>query len=278
MLATATVGAAGCTILQQGWIAMTGMGDDPSPVTENTALKPISAPRTAIQVEIVFVERPDGDPLLGDILWKDLDQVGAVDLAIREGLKRNGLRIGIASSSPPRTLQQLLGLATEIPDADGDEGKRLVGRRVSLVSGSETEIQASPIFDRCAVTSWNGEASAEKTYENARCVFRLRAHKVQDGWAKLELTPEIHYGENRLRHTATTAGWELKTTQQTEPFYGQKFEVTLNQGEMAVIAESGDQPKSLGRHFFHGNEDGDPVRRVLIVRLADLGRAEPAAP
>lgn len=271
-----STGVTGCTLLQQGWIALKGNEDESRAVAENTVLKPLGAPRTAIQVEVVFVERPAGDPLMGEALWRELDQVGALDLPIREGLKRNGFRIGISSSSPPRSLQTLLGLAIEIPDASSSEdAKRLVGRRIALTSGSETEIQTSPLFESCSVTSWNGESSAENSYQNARCLFRLKAQKVQDGWAKLELIPEIHHGDNRLRHTATTAGWGLKTTQEMEPFYAQKFELTLNQGEIAVVAPMGDDRKTLGSHFFVGNEKGEKVQRVLIVRLADMGKADP---
>lgn len=289
-----TFGASGCTLIQRGWIVLNGKSDPAAEAIaannavnaglssrENMVLKPIAPSRSTIQVEVVFVERTADDPLFGDLLWRDLDQVGALDPAIREGLKRNGFRIGISSSNPPMALQKLLGLTSEIPDAGNpDETKKFVGRRIALTSGSETELQTSPPSAECSVRAWNGESYEKGEFQNARCLFRMKAQRVQDGWAKLEFTPEIHSGDMRMRQTATEDGWKLKSQQQVKAFSSQRFELTLNQGEMAVIAANveskgeSEEARCLGRHFFVGNEQGDSVKRVLVVRLADLGRSE----
>jgi hypothetical protein len=287
----ALCGVSGCTLIQQGWMAFSGKQDPqqipevltakPAPgSTENTVLKPLAPSRSTIQVEIVFVERTADDPLLSDLLWRDLDQVGALDPAMREGLKRNGFRIGISSSSPPVPLQKLLGLTAEIPDhGSAEDARKLVGRRIALTSGSETDLQTSQNFETCTVAAWNGEGHEKEDFKNARCLFKMRAQRVQDGWAKLEFVPEVHHGDMVMRQIPTQDGWTLKSTQLVKQFSSQRFELTLNQGEMAVIASNIEGPAdtsspTLGQQFFLGNEKGDNVRRVLIVRLAELGRTE----
>ena len=38
-------------------------------------LPPLRPARDALQIDVVFIERPLGDPLLGKTLWNDIDQV-----------------------------------------------------------------------------------------------------------------------------------------------------------------------------------------------------------
>lgn len=271
-LSALVAASGGCALLERGWFADKDEPDGSS--GERSVLKPIAAAPTSMQVEVVFVERPTEDPLIGQALWRELDQVGAVDLKLREILTNNGFRVGVSSSSPPRALQTLMGMATEIHDAaTPEDAKRLVGRRLTIASGSETEVQTSPIFESCSIRTFGGEKPHSGDYENARFVFRLKVQRVQDGWAKLEFTPEIHYGENKLRQVAGPSSWQLRNTQRIVPFHTQRFELTLNQGEMAVVAPVGEEPKSLGRHFFLSEGDAGALERVLIVRLADIGKA-----
>ena len=112
--------------------------------------------------------------------------------------------------------------------------------------------------------------------QNARCVLRVTAERLEDGWARLQFTPEIHHGRHRWRPIATGMGWRGSTSQKIYRFYDQRFSITLNTGEMAIITADSQQPASLASKFFIEGIGSNRVQRVLIVRLSDVATA-PAA-
>ena len=260
-LTTILVAATGCALIDWGWDTTAGM--DPN---REVRLKPIPKPRDSVEVEVVFVERPVDDPLLGETLWQEIDQIGALDPDIRSSLRQNGLRVGVASSSLPRSLQTMLGLNATLGES-GEGSKELIGRKLFLLPDSEKEIQASPVFSSCSVAiEQAGEVETEE-YSNARFMFRVTAERLQDGWAKLQFLPEIHHGEMKWRQVASELGWQGRTAQNIVPLHAQRFEITLNVGEMVVITADGKEPKSLGRHFFRSSDPKGSVQHVLLVRL-----------
>src|SRR5205807_6664696 len=139
------------------------------------------------------VERPVGDPKLGSQLWRYVDQVGAVETENRDILRKNGLRVGIVGASPPVALQKMLGLKSDFAYEPGaEQAKQLAGRRCFLVSGGETDIQVSRAYPECAVELSRAGRSEPRRFENAVCKYRVRAARLQDGWASLEFVPQVH--------------------------------------------------------------------------------------
>ncbi|MBN73466.1 MAG: hypothetical protein CME32_29785 [Gimesia sp.] len=266
----------GCALMREG--ALLGLGKYTETNTVNK-LPSIPVSQDAMQVEIVFVERPVTDPLLGSALWNEVDEIGAIQLTDQEKLNQNGLRVGHVSSVPPMALQTLLGLKSHFGGIKKEEESLLLsGRRLMLRSGVPTDIQTSELFDKCTlnlITDDDEEPFEVKEFEQARCVFRVKAHKMQDGWARLEFTPEVHYGAQQLRRTATNIGWQLENRQNTSPLYNQKFEVTLNVGEMAIITATDDVPaNSAGRLFFRGEGSKEDIQKILVVRLANMSKMD----
>jgi hypothetical protein len=184
-----------------------------------------------------------------------------------------------------------MGLSTDLSEQDQ---KRLVGRRVVLPSGAETEINTGLPHLEASINMPMGDGMERKTFENVRGVFRMNAKQLQDGWARIEILPEIHHGRMVNRPIAVRGGWQLHTSQAIERLYRQKFSLDLNMGEMVVITGEMEPEDSLGKHFFHsceftgslpesvdgGNPHNEPagtklgIQRLLIVRLADLSTAE----
>jgi len=241
--------------------------------SEQNGLRPIRPTREMVQVEVFITEHPAGDPLLGDILWDNVDESGALAPDVRESLNSNGFRVGIVGSAPPQALETLLKRVRSSAASGDSELPR--GRRVALLENDSTEIQSSRQFPRCSIeTSERNSPTQVRDFEHARCVFRLKAGRHQPGWARLEFQPEVHFGQNRLRHEAGESSWELKTSQQIHKLFGQKFEVTLNQGEMVVISRGRTKPASPGHHFFVGGQDDDRMQRLLVVRLVDMQTTE----
>lgn len=266
----------GCALMEES--AVFGLKKYAEKQTVNK-LPAIPVSQDAMQVEIVFIERPVTDPLLGSTLWNEVDEIGAIELLDQENLNQNGLRVGHVSSVPPMALQTLLGLKSHLGGLSReDESLLLSGRRLMLRSGVPTDIQTSDFYPKCSLKLLTGddeEPEELKEFEEARCVMRVKAHKVQDGWAKLEFTPEVHYGAQQLRRTPTNIGWQLENRQNTSPFYNQKFEVTLNVGEMAIItATDGVKPNSAGHLFFRGEGSKADIQKILVVRLSNMSKMD----
>lgn len=266
----------GCALMEEG--AVFGLRKYADKRTVNK-LPAIPVSQDAMQVEIVFIERPVTDPLLGSTLWNEIDEVGAIELMDQENLNQNGFRVGHVSSVPPTALQTLLGLKSHLGGvAKEDESLLLSGRRLMLRSGVPTDIQTSGFYNKCKLELINNDAEAQleiKEFEQARCVMRVKAHKVQDGWARLEFIPEMHYGAQQMRHTPTNIGWQLENRQNTTPLYNQKFEVTLNVGEMTVITATDEvTPHSGGHLFFRGEGQKSNIQKILVVRLSNMSKMD----
>ncbi len=246
--------------------------------TEQTARKTLLAPMQpamdAVQLDIVFVERDEKDPLLTQMLWNEIDQVGTVDLKTRSRLRESGFRVGLVGMSPPRSLQRLLGFSNDITDAAGtSRHKELAGRSVLLRSGGETEIQTSSIYQELFVT-FPGDSEPTRL-TTARFVLRAQLERLQDGWVNLHLTPEIHHGNSQLRPVAGAAQWELKGAQEVKSFDDLRFSVALNVGEMVIMSADQAEEDKIADRFFVNRDVQRPQRRLVVVRLSDMKKIEP---
>ncbi|WP_166824526.1 hypothetical protein [Thalassoroseus pseudoceratinae] len=240
---------------------------------ETTLLKKMPVPPEVIVLEVVLIERPNHDPLLGETLWDELDEIASVDYETRQTLKRNGLRVGRSGANPPRALQTLLGDSPEIGTHDDGEN-RLSGQCVMVPSGGESRVTASEVRMLRNVLIVGENEDRTETLENARCVFRIQPHRLQDGWARIEFLPELHHGEFTNRRTATEEGWQWDTSQKIEKLYRQQFAVDLNVGEMVILTSTEGPEFDLGDNFFRGSGESKHLQRLLVVRLAELNRME----
>jgi len=245
---------------------------------KRSLLSPLRSAPDAIQLNVVLIDRRADDPLIGPLLWREMDQVGAVPVETQELLAQNGCLVGHAASKPPAPLLRLLGIVPEI-DQDGSAGSQtaaptISGRTYSVRSGTETEVQISDSLPNCDVTLVETKRTRTEHFEQARCIFRLKTVRLQDGWVRVDFIPELHHGEMRLRQTATEAGWALQSGQNVEKCVPQQFSVTLNVGESVVVSADANSEGTLGDVFFRRDMNGERRQRLLVVRLADMGRAK----
>ncbi|QDT66411.1 hypothetical protein [Calycomorphotria hydatis] len=250
------------------------IGDLPTTIPSSTGdglhsvLKPLEPGGDTVGVEVMFVERPADDPLWGSPLWMDVDQIGALSPHRREQLEQDGIRIGISSSRPSPALQKMIGLAEEIGIQEDE--KKFSGRRLVLRSGGTTELQTTPIFPEMFAQVSNDEAAEPELFTNARGMLQVQCRSLQAGWAELEFLPQIHHGAEQLRHVATDSGWNMRSSQKVRRLYDDRFELTLNDGEMALITATDDPGDSAGARFFLHDSDQGLMRRLIIVRLAGV--------
>ena len=252
-----TMSAAGCAMLG-------GIEDKSEHIVRS--LSPLANPRDAIYLDVIYIDRPLSDPMLGKAMWKELDQIGALDPPTRVSLRRNGFLVGHCSSNPPQKLMSLMSLSPK-------EGVKV--QRVPLESGGDTHIHASNSYKECSFAVHDSDASVTKEFEDVRCVIRVTAQREQDGWARVDFVPEIHFGESSMRHRATNSGWLFQTAQNVEPLYAQKFSMNLAVGEMAVIGADRIAEGTVAHRFFVGDADNRDSQRLLLVRLSKMSKIKP---
>lgn len=260
---------AGCTLFSPLDTPLTTEG-------QRSVLPPIKAAADAIHLQLVFIERPADDPLGGQLVWSELDQIGSLPPAHRAVMVEHGFKIGQSGANPPPALQKLLGLSSDASVSLDDAHQQMRGRRMGLRSGQETEIETIDGYSDCSITYQSPKGPETVDYQQSRSVLRIKPVRVQEGWVRFDFTPEVHHGEARMRHTPTEEGWALKGGQSIDARHQLKFSVTLNTGELAVISGDAAKANSPGRRFFLQERDGQPLQRFLVVRLADAGQMEPA--
>ncbi|HUG90875.1 MAG TPA: hypothetical protein VML55_08585 [Planctomycetaceae bacterium] len=271
-LCTVLAAAPGCR-----WFEWSRSLDSPgerqaSEPTTRSLLGEVPVSRDAIELEILFVERPLGDPLLGGALWDEVDEV-TIPLPQRRSLRAHGFLTGVTGKAPPRALETLLGRSWDVPD----DKKRIAGHRIAVPSGGEYEVPTNYYSPERTINVPLPEGgTGDRSYENCRGVMRLRAYRLQDGFARLEFVPEIHHGPIVNRYSATPAEWRYSAGQKVERLYGQRFSVDLNIGEFALVSTNLSDPDSVGHHFFVvSDDDGDDrtIHRLLIVRLSGMAKS-----
>ncbi len=240
--------------------------------TREFKLPPLTTPKDAVQLQILFVDRPVDDALLGDSLWRELDQIADMPPDLRTRLRHHGWRIGHASSHPPRALEEFLKLTADRNETI-DHERGLVGHRLALTAGSDAPIE---LTDVVPVLHWSSDKdTAGRDYENAKAVLRMRVEREQDGWARLHFLPEIHHGEALLRPVPGQFEWTRRRLPEVESLYDQQFSLSLNLGESAVVTVGENKPGSVGHSFFRSLDKAGRLQRLLVVRVTDMQRLTP---
>jgi len=234
-------------------------------------LPPMVQPQDALTLEVYYIERGAGDPLLGDALWRHLDEAGAVKSpAVRARLRAAGLRVGLAGTNAPQTLRA--AAAERRSAAERGPGGM---QKVSLLAGQETTIEAANIDEPFELQT-NGASGKHVTpYNGARCILRLSGERQADGWVRLHVQPELHHGRSTIQPKATNGDWKLQQGQTIDHLFDQRFDVELNIGELVVVGPLGDEHDSIGGSFFRSGEPPAASERVLVIRVADVQQIKP---
>ncbi|WP_437185984.1 hypothetical protein SH668x_003111 [Planctomicrobium sp. SH668] len=254
------IGQDGCTLIQP----------DPSILsTSKPILPPIVDSRDTIDLEVIFIDRRIGDPLIGDGLWSSLSGVSAVNSENRANLKAEGFRFGMASSRLPRQLQSLLKMSDE-----EDPNRRIAPQRYTVPSGQEAVVMVSSVPDGTPLVL-KGDAEARiNELNNAQCLLRVTAKRVDDNWAKLTILPEVRHGSKLLRPIATDQSWQLNETQSHLPFYQHRISAELNTGEVVAIGLDPATPDGLASCFFR-SDISSGLERLILIRVVDMRKVNP---
>ncbi|MBT5018596.1 MAG: hypothetical protein HON04_07605, partial [Planctomicrobium sp.] len=204
--------------------------------TVQSPLKPIVSSRDAIALEVYFIDRRIGDLLIGDSLWESLHSVSSIDVTTRNRLDSDGFRIGMSASRPPRPLQSLMNLSDE-----NDPTRRAEVKSYMVFSDHQTLVACRDIESGTQVQRIPLEGESQSFVVNdGFTLFKIQVSRVEDGWAKLVVIPEIQHGQNSLKPTATDSSWTLSDRRQSVTLFEDRFSAELNVGEILVLGMTKD--------------------------------------
>jgi len=282
------------TSLGLGCVALCGwgllvLGCELLPPRAATVLKPASQSLDSVAVEVFFLRCPLDDPELNDDLWNEIDEL-AISASTRRELLANGLRAGILGGRLPLVLEKRLELAPqptldsrpveakrnepEVAQANAlqlEQAPRVSGKYVQMPARKRSELQTTRVLDSMTVLLPKQGELIGGTYEKAQGIFAARVIPEELGRVKLELIPELHYGELTNRYTHGQDGmWVLQPSRDRLAFPQLQINASLAPGEMVVISCLPDRGGSVGQRFFTDEVDGRPEQKLLLIRLSQV--------
>ena len=226
-----------------------------------------------VVLEVAHVEQPLSDISMIDLVWKEVDEIGAIEAKTRNKLKENGLRVGITGPNIPRTLSKILEVDAAWREERSDGLRGSTAQSIVVFPGEPTHMHTGDVLPSCTIDVPRVTGRETMNLENVNCLFRIEAEQLQDNWVELHLIPEIHHDAESLRRVATEEGWQFQNAQKVLPVYDQKFTLTLNKGEVAVISASEFKPGTLGHAMFIGDGKDDQIQRMIVIRLSEIRSA-----
>ena len=266
VLVYALLAAAGCTLVEPH-----SAGKSP--------LVPLSVSPESITLEIFSAPAPRDDPQFAE-LWKLVDEQ-PLAAELRRRLAANGMRAGLVGPEVPGVLAAALKVTDRRVDAQQrqqmtlDPEGAVTLRVVHARSGKRVELAIGGMREQLSLLESAEGQTRGKTYHKAECRMALRAFNEADGRVRLELTPELQYGEFKS-HVRGNDGMMLWTQEREKRVFGElKLEPVLAAGQMLLVTCRPDQSSTAGHHFFTeaGGEREQTMLWVFRVARAAPDRA-----
>jgi hypothetical protein len=246
-----------------------------SPARKKSLLQPAQMSADSVSLDMFFVRFPFGDSKINETLWNEIDeQHFPADL--RERLLRNGFRVGIVSNPMPVELEELLELGDNPAPAEEqsgtkatklDEEPRVLRRFLQLPAQKRGEVIASGVYPQLPVlVSASGQLSGQ-TYQQAQGIFAVKSFPQPDGRVRLELVPELHYGQPRQRWVGDQGMMRLEAGRAKRVYDDMTIAAEFAPGTILVLSSLPNRQGSLGHYFFTEN-DGRLQQKLLLIRLA----------
>jgi hypothetical protein len=280
-LAAVGLAAGGCRLLDDG-VTMEG----------RSPLKSGRPSPDSVALEMMWVRFADGDPLLNDEAWLDIDEL-PVSADVRRELANNGFRVGVIRGTLPdamaRALDQRGSAMADAADgsesagiervtinteellaAEPMEAPKVRGHTKQLRRNERWDIQASDVYPSLPLLETYGRVLGGEIFADAQGVYALRAHPQGDRTVILELTPELHYGPYRQRYSSE-AGVMMQASMRDRKVFSQlKMNVRLSPGEMLVLMNLPNAGSRLGEYFHTVESPSGRQQKLILLRLAQM--------
>ncbi len=259
--------------------ALAGCARLPEQPRGELPLKPAQMSPDSVVVEVFFVRCPPDDERLNCSLWQEVDEQ-QFSPEVRHRLLTNGFRAGVVFGQIPVTLAQLLELEDKPAPQEGalksalstfEAEPTVMRRHIQTRPAQRNEIVTSSIYDSLPVLVYNQGEVRGQTYRQAQGILALKTLPEPDGRVRICLTPELHHEQVRKRWVGRQGMLQMEASRPRRTFDEMELCATLVPGDMLVLTSLPDHPGSLGHQFFTTTE-GEPARKLLVVRLAQTQR------
>ncbi len=229
-----------------------------------------------IKLEVFFARFPAGNAALNGPLWNDIDEQ-SLPPAIRRELADAGLRAGLVGTQVPVELARLLTLSdapvdpAEANTVDLEQEPAVTKRLLAVRPNRRSELIASTVYDTLSLLMRDEGQVVGRTYAKAEGRFALRASEVAGGRVQVELTPELHYGEQQQRWNAADGVIRLEASRPKRVFDELKLAAQLEPGQMLIVSCQPDRPGTLGHCFFTEPKADSLMQKFLVIRIAEAG-------
>jgi hypothetical protein len=235
-------------------------------------LAPLSVSPDTTTLEVFSAPAPHTDPEFAD-LWELVDEE-PLPAELRRQLAANGMRAGLVGPGVPGPLAAVL----KVTDRRVDEEERqlvsmdpeggVILRVLQAPAGKRLELAIPQVRERLTLLEAIDGKIHGRTYSQAECRIALRAFPEPDGRVRLQLTPELHYGQvkSRVRGSDGVLMW----TQEREKkiFSELMLEPALAPGQMLLVTRRPDQSSTAGWHFFTSTRGDKPQAMLWVFRVA----------
>ncbi len=236
-------------------------------------------------MEIIWVRVPLNDPQLNGDVWSEIDET-RIAPAVRRELVHNGFRAGVIAGRPPAAIVRALNMdayrpledESALPDPiqqsfDLMAEPTIRGHLMQLRRGQRFEIQASQVLDSMPLLMSRGQELGGGTYRDAQAIYALKIDPQPDQTVSVELTPELHFGQSRVRWSGADDGMgpmRMVSMRDREVFNSMRMEVGLAPGEMLLLMSLPEAGSRLG-HYFHTADSVDGrQQKLVLIRLAQV--------
>jgi hypothetical protein len=265
--------------------------------------KPGMSPDSVV-LEFYFVRFPFDNPEINGATWDEIDEQ-PFEARLRKQLAESGFRVGLIQGELPSELQKLIvgeakaevanEPAAELDEQQPagtiqpqvvtlDEESSARKRTQQLRAGQRSEILASGIYDSLPLIELDQGELRGKPYPKGQGLLAVKSFPQGDGRVKIDVLPELHYGEQKVNYVGDQMGMlRIDTGRSKKVFEQLAMSATLSPGEMIVLGSLPERRGSLGHYFFTEPTGGKLDQKLLIIRLAqtqydDLFGSEPATP
>ncbi|MBI2804128.1 MAG: hypothetical protein HYX68_03990 [Planctomycetes bacterium] len=209
-------------------------------------------------LEIALLERPIGDALINDRIWKETDEFIVDDPERRRAIEENGLRLGQLVGAPPREFQQML--LSKRCCVNSQARIFPAGKAVPIWLGAGVP---HTFFDFVI-----GNRRQEVSFDQARFGLEVTATFTKDGRTRLTFTPQVENGEQLLPFQADpeNSTWKLRIEKASKKYPELGWEATLGANQYLVVGARLERDRTLGPTAFVQLDGVSGVQRLLVIR------------
>jgi hypothetical protein len=208
--------------------------------------------------------------------WAACDEL-VVSAETRRRLSDNGIRIGTLGSTVPSGLKKLIDkqsvqnpLDTPPDSAVATPEKADLTTRVRQLqcrSGKPNRIVTSIEYPELSLLEVDDKGSVRgETLHQAMCEFGLKVFPRGDGLTRIELTPEIEYGDMRNKYVSSGGSISVQPSRDRRVLERLRTETVLTPGQFLIVGTLPDAC-GLGKQFFTTEGTASPRRTMLVMRV-----------